>query len=101
MQAILEISCNDGGYTIFAEELDLLTDKQLRKLHISRAELKRCFAEGVALMRERGITERDRVRPCADETLNGEWVVNLVKYSPLADPLMRAHPLMQAHRTRN
>jgi hypothetical protein len=28
----------------------------------------------------RGKTLRDRVRPCANETLEGGWIVNLVQY---------------------
>jgi len=36
-----------------------------------------------------GTTERDRLRPCADETADGEWIVTLVRYSALSDPLMQ------------
>jgi hypothetical protein len=47
------------------------------------SELHRCFAEGVRLM------PGARVRPVADEMLDGKWFVRIVHYSPLGDPLMQ------------
>jgi hypothetical protein len=88
----IEISTYDGDYQIREDELSSVTDEQLRLLRLSRAELHRLFAEGVRLMKERNIQPGDRIRPCADETLDGEWVVNLVKYSALSDPLMNIPP---------
>ena len=55
---------------------------------ISRPELHRVFAEGVELMRT--VQPGARVRPCAFETLDGRWLVHLVRYSALSDPLMTA-----------
>ena len=88
MRPMLEVS-TDYGYSVAIHENDLtsLIDEQLKLLRISRAELRRCFADGVKLMQ--GKTESDRVRPCADETADGEWIVTLVHYSALSDPLMQ------------
>jgi hypothetical protein len=47
----------------------------------------RCFAEGVELMKGRSPAER--VRPVADQRLDGEWEVILCRYSALTDPLMQ------------
>jgi hypothetical protein len=76
---ILEVSSDRGdSIAIQADDLTLLTDAELMTLRMSRADLQRCFAEGLKLME--GTTERDRVRPCADETADGEWIVTLVHY---------------------
>jgi hypothetical protein len=57
----LEVSSDRGdSITIQADDLTLLTDAELKTLRMSRADLQRCFAEGVKLME--GTTERDRVR---------------------------------------
>jgi hypothetical protein len=80
---ILEVSSDRGdSIAIQADDLTLLTDAELKTLRMSRADLQRCFAEGVKLLE--GTTERDRVRPCADETADGEWIVTLVHYSALS-----------------
>jgi len=83
---ILEVSSDRGdSIAIQADDLTLLTDAELKTLRMSRADLQRCFAEGLKLME--GATEHDRVRPCADEAADGEWIVTLVQYSALSDPL--------------
>jgi hypothetical protein len=85
---ILEVSSDRGdSIAIHADDLTLLIDAELKALRMSRADLQRCFAEGVKLME--GTTERDKVRPCANETADGEWIVTLVHYSALSDPLMQ------------
>jgi len=66
--------------------LSSLTDAELRKFRITRAELYRAFAEGVQLMKSR--SEHDRVRPVAHKTFVGTWRVDLFRYSPTIDPLM-------------
>jgi hypothetical protein len=84
MYPMLEVNTDYGRRRAIQEDdLTLLTDAELRILRISRADLQRCFAEGVRLMR--GKTLRDRVRPCANETLEGGWIVNLVHYSACRD----------------
>ena len=88
MRAMLEVS-TDYGYdiAIYAEDLEGITASELWKLRMSRAVLKRCFAEGITLMQ--GKTENDRVRPCAYPILGGkQWVVHLVQYPGRSDPLM-------------
>jgi hypothetical protein len=87
MRPMLEVS-TDYGYSVAINENDLtsLIDEQL-KLCISRAELRRCFAEGANLMQ--GKTESDRVRPCADEIRDGKWNVNLVQYSKRGGPVLK------------
>ena len=95
----LEVSSDRGdSITIQADDLTLLTDAELKTLRMSRADLQRCFAEGVKLME--GTTERDRVRPCADETADGEWIVTLVHYSALSDPFMQDRAQGKAYPTR-
>ena len=84
MYPMLEVNTDYGRRRAIQEDdLTLLTDAELRTLRMSRADLQRCFAEGVRLMR--GKTLRDRVRPCANETLEGGWIVNLVHYSACRD----------------
>lgn len=63
-----------------------MSDEQLRDFDISREDLNRCFAEGVELMR--GVEAGKRVRPIAEQALDGSWFVVLVGYSPITDPLM-------------
>jgi hypothetical protein len=65
----IDIATFDEQVTIHEDELLSLSDAQLRRLHISRAGLHHVFAEGVELMRKRGVKPRDRERPVAFETL--------------------------------
>jgi hypothetical protein len=69
------------------------SDAELKKLRMSREQIQQCFAEGVRLMQEAKAKPGDLVRPCADEDLNGNWHVRLVRYSPISDPLMHTHLL--------
>ena len=62
-----------------------ITDAELKKLRITRAELNRAFTEGVQLMKSRS----DSVRPVAHKTFDGTWRVDLFRYSPITDPLMQ------------
>jgi hypothetical protein len=92
---ILEVSSDRGdGIAIQADDLTLLTDAELKTLRMSR-NLQRCFAEGLKLME--GTTEHDRVRPCADEAADGEWIVTLVQYSALSDPLKQDRAQRKAY----
>jgi hypothetical protein len=81
----LELGTADGDLRIDEEVLPTIADADLTELGISREELHRCFKEGRRLMR--GYTDRDRVRPVADQRRDGTWEVNRVWYSPLNDPL--------------
>jgi len=87
MTAILDLGVADSDITITETDLPNITNAELRKWGISRRDLMRCFAEGVELMRGRSPAER--VRPIADQRLDGEWEVMLCGYSALTDPLMQ------------
>jgi hypothetical protein len=78
----------DADVTVFEDELASITKADLKWLGISRADLDRVFAEAKELMRERGIKPADRIRPIADQMLDGSWFVLLVGYSPKTDPLL-------------
>ena len=96
MRAMLEVS-TDYGYdiAIYAEDLEGITASELWKLRMSRAVLKRCFAEGVVLMQ--GKAENDWVRPCAYPILGGkQWVVHLVRYPGQSNPLMEGREAAEA-----
>jgi hypothetical protein len=81
-----------GDLEISEDELAGIINEQLAEWQISRPTLHRCFAEGVELMR--AYTERDRVRPIAEHTGDGDddWEVVIVGYSGLTDPLMQHEP---------
>ena len=84
---ILHIGTDESyDIEIREDELPKITNAQLKRLRITRAELRRCFAEGMRLMRDQG--PGARVRPVAMGTLDGEWEVHIVRYSPLNDPPM-------------
>ena len=70
MTAILNLGVADGDITITETDLPNITNAELRKWHISRRDPMRCFSEGVELMRGRSPAER--VRPVADQLLNGD-----------------------------
>ena len=83
----LELGTAGGDVRIDEEALPTIADAELTELGISREELHRCFEEGRRLMR--GYTDRDRVRPVADQCRDGTWEVHRVWYSPLNDPLVQ------------
>lgn len=85
---VLDISTKDGDITIREDELGSVTKSDLKKMGISRRQLHLCFELGVDLMDVEGVSPRDRIRPVAHQTLDGKWMVDLVRYSPLTDPLM-------------
>jgi hypothetical protein len=88
---ILHLATQYGDLEIREVELSTITDAELQKWEfgISREELQRCFAQGVALMQ--GHTPGERLRPCASQRLDRSWQVRLVRYSPHDDPLMHDH----------
>ena len=88
MRSVLDVSTSDGDVEIREEELETITEEDLKRLEITREELRRCFEEGKRLMKERGITESDRIRPVAGQLVDRTWEVMLVRYSPVSDPLM-------------
>ena len=82
----LTLGHKDGDIYIREDELPTITDEQLQWVGITREDLHRCFAEGAKLME--GVKPGERVRPVADQHLDGTWEVLLVGYSPNTDPLM-------------
>ena len=80
----IDLATDRGDVTIQEHELLTITDDDLAMLGISREDLLRCFEEGRQLMR--GKTAADRVRPIAERTLDGRWVVHLMRYSGRATP---------------
>jgi hypothetical protein len=85
---MLALVTDYGDVEIREDDLSSLTDAELKKFRITRAELYRAFAEGVQLMKSRS----DRVRPVAHKTFDGTWRVDLFRYSPTTDPLMQRKP---------
>jgi hypothetical protein len=69
------------------DDLPFISDKALAKLRISREDLYQVFVMSAELMKVK--TATDRVRPVASETVDGNWTVRLVRYSPLNDPMMK------------
>jgi hypothetical protein len=69
-----------GTLIVCESELPSISNADLRRLGISRADLHRVFAEGRAMMVERGLDPGGggRIRPVADKALDGTWLVNLV-----------------------
>ena len=78
----MHLGTEEGDVEIGEEELSLVTATELKKWGITRAELHRCFAEAMELMK--GATQKDwaRHRPVCEKTLDGKWeVVGTVRYS--------------------
>jgi hypothetical protein len=82
----LELLGDDGGTLISESDLPL-TDNDLDQFGISRKDFDRCWAEGRKLMQD--YKPSDRVRPCVMQALDWSWVVEIVGYSQLSDPLMQ------------
>ena len=91
----IELFTDDGVMLIHENELLSITDEDLDEFRISREDLRRVFTEAAILMK--GHTARDRVRPCADQALDGKWEVVLERYSPISDPLMQDIDMRKKH----
>ena len=81
--SILDIAADDSDVTINEVELASISDTQLEKLRMSRADLYRCFAQGLDLMTGKNPAT---IRPVASEKLDGTWTVMLVHYSEFSRP---------------
>jgi len=75
---------NEHDIAIHEDELVEFTDAGLRKLRISREELKRVFAEGQRLMQS--VKPSDEVWPCAYQD-HGKWNVYLSRFDDMGSPL--------------
>ena len=91
----IELSTDDGVVLIDENELLSITDEELDEFRISRKDLRRVFTEAATLMK--GHTASDRVRPCADQAIDGKWEVVLERYSPISDPLMQYIDMRKRH----
>ena len=91
----IELGTDYGVVLIHEKELPWITEEELEGLRISRKDLRRVFTEATILMK--GHTARDRVRPCADQALDGKWEVVLERYSPISDPLMQDIDMRKRH----
>ena len=84
----LDVSTDAGdSIRIYEEDLPRITKADLKELRMTHEILNRCFAEGVRLMTEPGM-DWAKWRPCADETLKGEWIVVTSGYNQYTHPLM-------------
>ena len=79
-QPILCIGTARGDVIIREDQLPTITDAELKRFRISRADLQECFAVGKKLMEGQKPSE---VRPVASERLDGTWEVWLVAWSRL------------------
>jgi hypothetical protein len=89
----VHLATDDGDVAIREDDLPL-SKAGLKEFQISRADLERVFAVAADLMR--GVKPGERVRPVADQTLDGKWEVRLVRYSELNDPMLHNKPLGKA-----
>ena len=72
--AVLVMSTDAGDIAIQENEISTITAAELCQLRISRADLRRLFAEAAKLLQ--GIKPRDRARPVAIRALDGHWEVH-------------------------
>ena len=72
--AVLVVSTDAGDFAIQEHEVSTITAAELCQLRISRADLRRLFAEAAKLLL--GIKPRDRVRPVAIRARDGRWEVH-------------------------
>ena len=84
---VLYVNTADGDVEIREDEP--VTNADLRKLGMSRADLHRCFAEGIELMK--GMKPDDRCRPVAHRRLDGQWEVHSEHGDPLMEGPAKAH----------
>lgn len=83
---VLGTISSDGDVTIRECDLPQITGDDLRFWGISRSDLLRCFAEGVALMK--GRTPSKRVRPVAMQQMDGHHLLWEVMLSTQIDPAL-------------
>ena len=91
----IELGTDYGVVLIHEKELPWITEEELEGFRISRKDLRRVFTEAATLMK--GHTARDRVRPCADQAVDGKWEGVLERYSPISDPLMQDIDMRKRH----
>ena len=72
--AMLVVSTDAGDIAIQEHEISTITAAELCQLRISRADLRRLFAEAAKLLQ--GIKPRDRALLVAIRALDGHWEVH-------------------------
>lgn len=85
----IDLATADGDIGIRENDLPL-TNAELKRFGISRADFDAAFAKARELMRD--VKPGERLRPCVEQRLDGSWAVNLVRYSPTTDPAMQVPP---------
>ena len=72
--AVLVVSTDAGDFAIQEHEISTITAAELCQLRISRADLRRLFAEAAKLLL--GIKPRDQARLVVTRALDGHWQVH-------------------------
>ena len=72
--AVLVVSTDAGDFAIQEHEILTITAAELCQLRISRADLRRLFAEAAKLLL--GIKPRDQARLVVTRALDGHWKVH-------------------------
>jgi hypothetical protein len=72
--AVLVVSTDAGDFAIQEHEILTITAAELCQLRISRADLRRLFAEAAKLLL--GISPRDQARLVVTRALDGHWKVH-------------------------
>jgi hypothetical protein len=72
----MHLATAEGDVKIRAEDLSLVRAADLKKFRITRAELRRCFAEAMELMKSATQEDWARRRPVCEETSDGKWEVH-------------------------
>ena len=72
--AVLVVSTDAGDFAIQEDEISTITAAELCQLRISRADLRRLFAEAAKLLL--GIKPRGLARLVATRALDGHWEVH-------------------------
>jgi hypothetical protein len=72
--AVLVVSTDAGDFAIQEDEISTITAAELCQLRISRADLRRLFAEAAKLLL--GIRPRDQARLVVTRALDGHWKVH-------------------------
>lgn len=80
---ILVVSTDGGDIAIQKHEMATISAAELCQLRLSRADLRRLFAEGAKGMQ--GIKPSDGARPVASRGLDGHWQVHTARAPETAD----------------
>jgi hypothetical protein len=79
---MLVVSTDAGDIAIQEDEMSTITAAELCQLRLSRADLRRLFAEGANLLQ--GVKPGDRAHPVATRALDGRWKVHTDRHPDAA-----------------